>query len=377
MTEDVEILLDTSIVKKIKEDDEIEEIIQKDPILSEFDNDRFSDIAIFAFGKTWKLHKLMLIQSPMLKEKIGDNSVILLETAGWPKSLDAIGMEMALRSLYHLDTSKFLVSMDLAFKILVAACFLQLYDLAQKCFRLIDTEMSSLQNIVDMPMSIDNLKFVGNYGICSPGQEMLEKFSEKLKKACLGSLLYCVSLCDVQGERVEDIKSVKPTIHQNKISTSQFLSQLPLGWIQLVLGNDALTVNSEFQRYELAKSIFEIRQANPPVSNVNISDLVDVSSDSVIVAKDFIPPPKTKTVGDTLYNFLFSSGKKRKLDDDFFTPLSQINNEQTLKNRVIKPLRNKKEAPTLPTTLSNIYQQGIVYTFMSFEELGYILMFYY
>lgn len=105
------------MVEKFEDKHEVEELDQEDPILAEFDGDRFSDIAVFAFGKTWKLHKLLLIQSPMLKSRIKSGNVILLETGGWPKSLDAAGVEKALKSLYHLDSRKFILSIDSAFKV--------------------------------------------------------------------------------------------------------------------------------------------------------------------------------------------------------------------------------------------------------------------
>jgi hypothetical protein len=56
------------------------------PLLKEFTNPRFSDVSVIALGKTWQLHRLILVQSPLLRKKIEDGAdVIALDLTFWPQ----------------------------------------------------------------------------------------------------------------------------------------------------------------------------------------------------------------------------------------------------------------------------------------------------
>ena len=80
--------------KEIDEED-IKIIPRSNPLLQEFNNDRFSDITIVGLGKSLKLHKLILVQSPFFHNKIlnEDVDLVFIELSDWP-TVTKLGIEV-------------------------------------------------------------------------------------------------------------------------------------------------------------------------------------------------------------------------------------------------------------------------------------------
>lgn len=86
--------LGPSLIKKTLFDNEIEIIPKMNTLMKEFNNPRFSDITLICFGRSFRLHKLLLVQSPFLEPKIIDADVILLDLSEWPQ-LTQSGLEVS------------------------------------------------------------------------------------------------------------------------------------------------------------------------------------------------------------------------------------------------------------------------------------------
>lgn len=182
---------------------------------------------------------------------------------------------------------------------------------------------------------------------------------------------------------------------QDLVSTSLYLAQLPLRWIQHVLAADCLAINCEFDRYCLTKTIFEIRQARiiPDYTNVIVEEFQSAAMIPAMLPKPE-SPKKAVSVANTIYRLIdrviSGTAKKRKLDEEYFAPFPQNNVKEIApevavsQDRVILPLPvlspklrfATSSVPTLPSTLANIYEKGIIYTYMTFSQLGYFILFY-
>lgn len=91
---------DNTIVKLKEMDSDKEEIKiipRLNPLLQEFNNERFSDITIVGLGKSLKLHKMILIQSPFFANKILNEDIYLvfIELRDWPLSTK-LGIEVSM-----------------------------------------------------------------------------------------------------------------------------------------------------------------------------------------------------------------------------------------------------------------------------------------
>ena len=234
---------------------------------------------------------------------------------------------------------------------------------------------------------------------------LLLKYHRKLSGYLLGYILYAISLCDFTGVGIDDLElnpnqSYAPS-KEHAVPACLFIAQLPLKWIESVMCANQLPVESEFQRYELTKMIFRLRSAAPDslvqarISNTTLIDDWDENE----TIKGGSPKKEEKeekennsevktvkktdlaSVTSSILEFFTSSGKKRKLEqleDNLILELGSIENNGA---RIIaKPNLSSKKHSTplkLPLTLANIYQNGIVYSYMNFAELGSVLLVYF
>lgn len=164
--------------KEHESSDDLNEIPIINRMTEEFDQSRFSDIKIIGFGKTWNLHKLLLIQSPLLSLKIEEgDDVIFLDCSLW-NQLSKAGLHIALRDLYHFQLDRIqYITIDNCFSVLTGACFLELGELARYCYSKILSELSLLnQNVILFTNLIDQMK--SNFGSLSlsPGQKYFLMF---------------------------------------------------------------------------------------------------------------------------------------------------------------------------------------------------------
>lgn len=81
--------------RKEEEEDEVQFLTRPNPLLLEFNESRFSDVCLVGFGKSLKLHKILLVQSPYLNSKIIQDGadLIFVELSDWPAQARA-GMEV-------------------------------------------------------------------------------------------------------------------------------------------------------------------------------------------------------------------------------------------------------------------------------------------
>jgi hypothetical protein len=256
---------------------------------------------------------------------------------------------------------------------------------------------------------------------------LLSKYFDKLHRSLLGSILYAVSLCTVKNVDTSEL-SLNPDhvyipTRGSPIPACLFIAQLPLKWIESILCSNQLPIENEFLRYELTKAIFKLRSAapdkpSPLPTTISQEDWDD--SETVTGYENGPPPPplvslpvqsislrlsseqkkdgsceieghkELKGTLSSIFNFFSSasSGKKRKLDVS--DPSLNENEDEVQKEEAVNPpllSRNrhiifpamktiKPHSPMkLPATLSNIYENGIIYTYMTFAQLGYDLHF--
>lgn len=158
-----------------------------------------------------------------------------------------------------------------------------------------------------------------------------------------------------------------------------------------------LPVESEFQRYELTKMIFRLRSAAPDslvqarISNNNLGD--DLDENETIT--DNSPKKEEKenhltfkitkkksdlaSVTSSILNFFTSSEKKRKLEffeleDNLISEPKKIDHDvaRIITQPILKSSLKRSSPLKLPATLANIYQNGIIYTYMTFSQLGLV-----
>jgi hypothetical protein len=183
-------------------------------------NSRHSDITINAFGNTWNLHKIILLQSPFLERnfnrEINDslykysNLVLHLDTfqLGIEMFGDlekcALGFGIALKDIYAVYFKLMLkltcrasfrfehITADNVIHVLLAACFLELNELAQHCTDSIIKLLSSVQPIVSI---IEDLQIRPKNSSYSDHKfyVLYSKYFKVIEEACMASLCFCIS----------------------------------------------------------------------------------------------------------------------------------------------------------------------------------------
>jgi hypothetical protein len=191
-----------------------------------------------------------------------------------------------------------------------------------------------------------------------------------------------------------------------------FLAKLPLSWIEKVVCADQLYVRSEFDRYQLVKKILDLRHSGSEfitnnlstndvhgsnnllidvIENLDTSEGEDIEIESndenqvEIESGNVSDKRKLKEVNEAKpFNSIFNMidkflplRKKRKLDSDEEVPIQIYDIKRKIK-KITKNPQNLPKAllpitqPILPKTLTNIYNTGIIYTWMTFPQLGIV-----
>lgn len=307
--------------------------------------------------------------------------------------LTSEGFELALSDLYSI-TSKTVRSDKIntknAIGVLIAACFLELVDLAQYCSDVVVKSMSKRKDVVGLSSDLHHLSMqlenrdMGRFG------KLFENHLEILNASCLASLCYIVSRFYISAE--DQVES----INQSKLLTPEsFIAQLPLTWIQRLISSDALCVASEYDRYQLIKHVKQERLAgflsdnifgfgSPELLGNEIDESVDGASLSLTISRNLSRSSSAETVDYTIqedeskyavaqvkdYISQFFDGmlsKKRKVSDRIISKENHVFKNDVISKRKIKPMRRK--VSTAEETWANIFKDGVVYTFMSFNQL--------
>jgi hypothetical protein len=323
---------------KVHDEDDITIIEKTNPLSLQFDDGLYSDFVVFVRTTSYRLHKVILSQSPFLKKYLESDSVVL--------DCEPVGLQICLQDLYYHPRDS--IQNENVFQVLDVACYLELQELAYFCYSFILDKLTKLESI---------------HVFCSQLQQaspnISQKFKDKLHQAVLGTLLYCCSLCST-----EDHDHMEDTIYPPgpKTPLCLFLAPLPLVWIEKIMKSDQLTIPCEFERYQLVKSILRLRQTRPVQVTVD-SESEEEEEEKVEIKQTVVSGVAKKMY--SLFDTWIPKAKKRKLEESDDETVSSPVAEQ----RIIKPLPNR---PTLPQTISNIYESGIIYTYMTFPQLGIV-----
>ncbi|KAJ3362309.1 hypothetical protein HDU91_003487 [Kappamyces sp. JEL0680] len=210
---------------------------------------------------------------------------------------------------------------------------------------------------------------------------------------CFGVLLYCTSLCTFDDGDNIDVHSIPSPSRTAPIPASLFLAQLPLRWIEKVLCADALVTPSEYERYRLAKRIFQLRssfphlipteqsQQSPFCQQVSSHDEdYNTSQDENEPETHAEPEDESFSIAGLIEKVLTNvRPKKRKMEEPVTNPPKDSDSQarKRLKsvtdNALSSPTTYKPESLSiLPTTQAKIYEKGIIYTYMTFQQLGVV-----
>ncbi|KAJ3042189.1 hypothetical protein HDV00_008078 [Rhizophlyctis rosea] len=235
-----------------------------------WDTNRFSDINICCLNRMYRLHKVVLMQSPFFKRMLlseTNQELIIVEgflslECGNDHRITKEGMEISLHDLYdptltHHRTQT--ISPLNAFSVLPSACFLELTDLASHCASVILTYMSR-DTIVDFAVNLDTIKPPrkvppSSYGVAHRYWDVLAGVHGVLEESVLG---FCVGL--VNGYLGDGEGEDEGVMGTKEDPTTLLLTSLPLLWVRRILESDHLCVPHEYARYELIKRVVKARR---------------------------------------------------------------------------------------------------------------------
>ncbi|EGF84429.1 hypothetical protein BATDEDRAFT_34299 [Batrachochytrium dendrobatidis JAM81] len=183
-------------------------------LLQEYELGRFSDISVVCCGQTFRLHRIVLMQSPFFRGLLLSNlasAIISLRTDTDPR-ITTNGLEVALRDLYTIHPSfqrKLILTESTAMSVLSAACFLELEDLAEYSVRQIATVMSCTSNIGVLALQLDHLDPLGfakptSYGPQHQYTVLLARYHAQLSRFCTASLCRFIGLCSMNDKDAEN-----------------------------------------------------------------------------------------------------------------------------------------------------------------------------
>ncbi|KAJ3174904.1 hypothetical protein HDU87_006570 [Geranomyces variabilis] len=258
--------------------------------LAAFTTGRFSDMIVIAHDHVYRLHRVVLMQSPFFRRLLLDENgaeVVVAEGSlgievGGDWRVVREGMDISLRDLYmpasHRNAQ---ITPENVLAVLPAACFLELSNLAAHCVRTVLASLSA-DTAVDYATQLERLRLPPGRTAPSPygpKHAYAKLFGQCLDKLCdtvLGFLCGVINagLTAVDGAHVKQDLSDGPLANQahapqqadqhGATLADDLLSRLPLCWVRRVLESDLLCVPTEHERYELVKRVVAMRRVAAP-----------------------------------------------------------------------------------------------------------------
>ncbi|KAJ3187783.1 hypothetical protein HDU85_006176 [Gaertneriomyces sp. JEL0708] len=236
-------------------------------LLSAFSSGRFSDVSLVIHSHIYKLHRIILLQSPFLARLLLDEhkqemviveDALVLECIGDVR-ISRAGMESALRDLYSPPSSRSLINAQTALSILAAACYLELPSLAHHCTTtllstLSPTSILSLASALETMRPPADMRSMTRYGNTHMYPRLFSRHWGLLDKAVEGYL------CLAVGGLWSRLKHGDQQESEDQQLLDELLGGLPLCWVRRVVESDTLCIGSEFERYEMVKRIYEVRK---------------------------------------------------------------------------------------------------------------------
>ncbi|KAJ3219028.1 hypothetical protein HDU67_003018 [Dinochytrium kinnereticum] len=215
----------------------------------------FSDINVVVLGKTFRLHKVVLLQSPFLsrlmacRREVTDS--LTLDIYGDPR-ITKESVELVFWDLYDPSESgrSSRISQRQLVNVLAAACFFELDDLALYCTSFILASMSE-STVLSFAEDLEILQPSGSFirpTSCGPDHQyhsLLDTHRKELHDAVLSYLCQCVN-SELTREDSRQVLSL--------------FDCMPVRWLRRVLECDVLSVQNEFERYCLLKKVVVSRR---------------------------------------------------------------------------------------------------------------------
>jgi hypothetical protein len=361
-------------------------------LMDEFQHGHFSDVVLSALEQSWKLHRVILLQSSFLCRLLLDNKskthICLNSFADEYLDSDSFQVfyfyKIALKDLYsfNLKFRSSHITIDNVISVLSASCFLEMVDLAQYCSDFVMESLAGRKNVTILAVRIERLKpkaqnLYTPYGPDHQFWSLLSSYYKILNDSCLSSICYSLSRYYIENDDYfdQEISNGSLVDEINYATPEEFLKSLPLYWIQRVISCDCLCLPREFDRYTLLKKTRLLAEKDHAVTPTRSVESAEVSPqtavDLPVVKVPIQAPVKVSTpikALNYLNSFFFeSTAKKRKIDS------SESSKEQTKLQNVMPDKRlikqPKKKLASKEISWSEIFEKGIIYTYMTFSEL--------
>jgi hypothetical protein len=181
-----------------------------------FQESKWSDVEVKTFGKTYKLHKLIISQNDYfrvyLEGRFKEREDVISLSFDDPNITDE-AFEIALGTMYGFHN--LCLRKDIAFNVLATSSFLSMHTLSEKCVQFIvrNLEYDNILEAIDQTERFE-------YG----------SFTQKIRNSCF------IFLCRNAYDKLRSL-----------------LPKLPQRWFESLLSSDILWVPSEYERYELVR----------------------------------------------------------------------------------------------------------------------------
>ncbi|GMH35692.1 hypothetical protein BSKO_03560 [Bryopsis sp. KO-2023] len=209
-----------------------------------WNNESLSDVTLKACGKTFHLHKILLLQSPKLKSAV-ENSPTAKAEVNWEISQEGVsadGLELALGSLYGRQPE---LAKENVKTILASAAYLELKELAGAC-------IAHLISSIDKDTFFDVFDFANGW----QGKE----YAQELQTYCWKFLFRTA------------FREMRPQ-----------LNRLTLPQLERVFTADELWIPTELDRFRLIMEVLQpkLSESRDALSDVVVSDVLNVVVDQV------------------------------------------------------------------------------------------------
>ncbi|KAJ3160411.1 hypothetical protein HDU86_000745 [Geranomyces michiganensis] len=260
--------------------------------LEAFTTGRFSDMIVISHDHVYRLHRVVLMQSPFFRRLLLEENGVEVSVAEGSLGIEVggdwrvvrEGMDICLRDLYmpasHRSTQ---ITPENVLYVLPAACFLELSTLAAHCVRTVLASLSA-HTAVDYADQLERLRLPPGrtapspYGPKHAYAKLFGQCLDKLSNAVLGFLCGVINAgltaedgaglkqemkSAVGGLQADQAQAARQADQLGAQAADDLLSRLPLCWVRRVLESDLLCVPTEYERYELVKRVVAMRVSAP------------------------------------------------------------------------------------------------------------------